>query len=116
MKKLLIPVAVASIGAAAYLYQQHEQAYNVLDYVPADTVLFAGALKPEPIRDYLTVAASYSSAEDIQQVKDLYNVSEDSSPATKFLFSLFKIFKFLNKLTSFCRTYIVWSIFITSFH
>ncbi|TEW46457.1 hypothetical protein [Psychromonas algicola] len=88
MKKLLIPAAVASIGAAAYLYQQYEQAYNVLDYVPADTVLFAGALKPEPIRDYLALAENYSTAEDIQQLENLYGTAEDATPAKKFLFSL----------------------------
>ena len=88
MKKILIPFAAASIGVAAYLYQQHEKAYDVLDFVPADTVLFAGALEPKPIKDYLAIAANYSTAEDIQQIENLYDLSEDSSPAKQFFFSL----------------------------
>lgn len=88
-------MAAASIGAAAYLYQQHENAYDVLDYVPADTVLFAGALKPEPIRDYLAIAKNYSTEEDIHQLENLYGKAEDGSPAKKFFFSLFKEYQTL---------------------
>ena len=90
MKKVLIPVVAASIGAAAYLYQQQEQAYNALDYIPADTIFFAGAITPKPIKDYLALASNYSNADDIAQLENLYATSENKSPAGTFLFSLLK--------------------------
>lgn len=68
MKKLLIPIAVVAVGASAYLYQQKEQqpAYNVLNYVPADTPIFSGQLAPFPLKDYLT---SFPSLDNTQQIK-----------------------------------------------
>ena len=96
MKKLLIPVAAVSIGAAAYLYQHNEKAYDVLDFVPADTVLFAGALKPEPIKEYLAIAANYSTKEDIQQLENLYASSDKNSPAANFLFSILSEYQTLS--------------------
>jgi len=89
MKKILIPVAAASIGAAAYLYQQYESRYNVLDYIPNDTALFAGTLAPQPLKDYLSLATNHTSPEEIEQLKSLYNKGvENDTPATQFLFSL----------------------------
>ena len=90
VKKLLIPVAAASIGAAAYLYQQHESAYDVLNYIPADTVLFAGSLQPEPIEEYLAMAAQYANNNDLKKIESLLSDQEATSPAVKFLTGLFE--------------------------
>ncbi|MCK5818342.1 MAG: hypothetical protein KAH18_03630 [Psychromonas sp.] len=52
--KTLMFIAIVVIGVGAYVYKQQDKAkYNVLDYVPADTPIFAGELKPFPIKEYL---------------------------------------------------------------
>lgn len=90
MKKLLIPVAVVALGAAAYLGQQQTSAYNVLDYVPADTPLFTGQLTPFPITDYIASSPSLNSPADQAQLEALY---EQDEPALHFLANLMKAYQ-----------------------
>lgn len=90
VKKLLIPVAVVALGAAAYLGQQQTSAYNVLDYVPADTPLFTGQLTPFPIKDYIASSPSLNSPADQAQLEALY---EQDEPALHFLANLMKAYQ-----------------------
>ncbi|WP_025563941.1 hypothetical protein [Psychromonas sp. SP041] len=86
MKKILIPVALVALAGAAYLYQQQQPqqtkqpAYNVLNYVPADTAIFTGQLTPFPIKDYLASIPSFDSQKEIL----LSEILEEESPAINF--------------------------------
>jgi len=63
MKKVLIAVAVLAAVGTAYLYDKQdslsdkstEQALQLseLTYIPADTLMFAGQLKPFPVKEYI---------------------------------------------------------------
>ncbi len=94
MKKILIVTAIAAVGAGAYIVNQQLQtspsAYNVLDYVPADTPLLSAQLKPFPIKDYLNSAPQLRSAED---QKALQNIAVEGDPQSKFFLSLAKSYQ-----------------------
>ncbi|WP_435236972.1 hypothetical protein ACR30L_05195 [Psychromonas sp. PT13] len=77
MKKVIIIAAIAAAGAGAYMISQQQQpsqttAYNVLNYVPADTPLFTGQLEPFPIKDYLTSAPTIASPNQQKMIDDLH--------------------------------------------
>lgn len=91
MKKILIVTAIAAVGAGAYLVNQQLQtspaAYNVLDYVPADTPLLSAQLKPFPIKDYLNSSAQLRTAEEQSA---LQNIAVQGDPQSKFFLSIAK--------------------------
>jgi len=89
VKKLLIPIAVVAVAGAAYFYQQQQPqerqeaqqpAYNVLNYVPADTAIFTGQLTPFPIKDYIASIPSF----DYQKEILLSELLKKESPAINF--------------------------------
>lgn len=94
MKKILIVTAIAAVGAGAYIVNQQLQtspaAYNVLDYVPADTPLLSAQLKPFPIKDYLNSAPQLRTAEDQNA---LQNIAIEGSSQSKFFLSLAKSYQ-----------------------
>lgn len=87
MKKLIIGAAVIAVGAGAYVATQQNapQAYNVLDYIPADTALFAGQIAPFPLKEYLLNNPNSLSAQ--MPALDEETLAQ-SEPIEKFLFSL----------------------------
>lgn len=91
MKKILIVTAIAAAGTGAYFVNQQLQtspaAYNVLDYVPADTPLLSAQLKPFPLKDYLNSSPQIKIAED---QKALQNIAVQDDPQSKFFLSLAK--------------------------
>ncbi|MCF1458118.1 MAG: hypothetical protein LPH21_11365 [Shewanella sp.] len=68
MKNLLIVlVLILASGSLYFLSQQSSeqgfQANGALEYVPADTAVFSGQLRPFPLRDYLvSMSANYQQA------------------------------------------------------
>ena len=87
MKKIIIAGAIAAVGAGAFVYtQQSSPAYNVLDYVPADTPLFAAYLEPFPIKHYL------ESGPQLDQ-QELANLDDAVEPGEKFLLSLINTYQ-----------------------
>ncbi|WP_028863823.1 hypothetical protein [Psychromonas aquimarina] len=93
MKKALIIAAVAAAGAAgAYFINQHNAstAYNVLDYVPADTPIFTGQLEPFPLKDYLASAPVTSTPNSDEMFAELYT---DSTAKVNFFLNIFKTYQ-----------------------
>ncbi|MEI6896488.1 MAG: hypothetical protein V5786_03175 [Psychromonas sp.] len=90
MKKLIIAGAIIATGASAYILTQQEllptypfaSTYNVLEYIPADTPIFAGQLEPFPLKDYIASTPNMMTASDHKKRTD------SSLPASKFLFNL----------------------------
>lgn len=87
MKKTIIAGAIIAAGAAAVIVSQKNStpSYNVLDYIPADTPLFAAQLDPFPIRDYI---ASAPKIIDPNQQQSSHQLSHTEQPATNFMLSL----------------------------
>ncbi|MFT6927555.1 MAG: hypothetical protein ACJAZP_003192 [Psychromonas sp.] len=94
MKKTLIITAIAALGAGAYIVNQQLQtspaAYNVLDYVPADTPLLSAQLKPFPLKDYLNSSPQLRTAEDSNA---LQNKAVQGNSQSKFFLSLAKSYQ-----------------------
>ncbi|ABM04499.1 conserved hypothetical protein [Psychromonas ingrahamii 37] len=94
MKKILIVTAIAAAGAAAYFANQQlqtsPQAYNVLDYVPADTPLLSAQLKPFPLKDYLNSSPQLNTAKDQET---LQNIAVEGDPQSKFFLSIAKSYQ-----------------------
>ncbi|MFT7053784.1 MAG: hypothetical protein ACJAU1_001341 [Psychromonas sp.] len=94
MKKILIVTAIAAAGAGAYFVNQQLQnssaAYNVLDYVPADTPLLSAQLKPFPLKDYLNSSPQLKAAEDQSA---LQNIAVEGDPQSKFFLSVAKSYQ-----------------------
>ncbi|HEY7865361.1 MAG TPA: hypothetical protein VIC51_05110 [Psychromonas sp.] len=94
MKKILIVTAIAAAGAGAYFINQQLQtssaAYNVLDYVPADTPLLSAQLKPFPLKDYLNSSPQLMTAEDQSALE---NIAIEGDPQAKFFLSLAKSYQ-----------------------
>ena len=83
MKKLLIPVIACAIAGTACSYQKQppeQPAYNVLNYVPADTAIFAGQLTPFPIKDYIASIPSLDPQKEIL----LSGLLKEESPVINF--------------------------------
>jgi len=93
VKKLIIPVAVVAIGASAFLYKQQQTpqqpAYNVLNYIPADTPVFSGQLTPFPIKDYLTSVPQIDSSQEVS----LSQIFNEETPAIAFSQKIFDAYK-----------------------
>ncbi|MGB5444226.1 MAG: hypothetical protein WBM99_01860 [Psychromonas sp.] len=98
MKKIIIITAIAAAGVGAYFFNQQQnilpKAYNVLDYVPADTPLFSAQLKPFPIKDYLTATPNLSTAEDDAAFQ---NIAVQGDPQSDFFLSLAKTYHATSK-------------------
>lgn len=90
MKKLIIPIAVIAVGVSAYLYQQQQSTFDVLDYVPSDTPLFSGQLTPFPIKDYIASSPNLINPADQKKLEALY---EQDTPALHFLANLMKTYQ-----------------------
>ena len=90
MKKTLVIAAIASIGVGAYVIQQQNTpaAYNVLDYVPADTPIFSGQFTPFPIKDYLL--SSPINPNNQFELDDLY---DEKKPKLNFFLNIFKAYQ-----------------------
>lgn len=92
MKKILLIGAIAAAGAGAYIYnQQHSSpAYNVLDYIPADTTLFAAQLEPFPLKDYIASSPTMIDPGDQQSLDELY---DPNNPGANFVLNLTKTYQ-----------------------
>ena len=95
MKKIVIAAAIIAAGAGAYWYTQHgssssASANPLLDYIPADTPVFTGQLKPFPLKNYLqSISSNYQqySTDSLAQLGDL------DSPMAKFFVSIYMLTK-----------------------
>lgn len=92
MKKIVIAAAIIAAGAGAYWYTQQEAgpdtaANPLLEYVPADTPIFSGQLKPFPLKMYLqSISGNYQ-----QYPSDaLAEFGELDSPMGKFFVSIYQ--------------------------
>jgi hypothetical protein len=94
LKKILIVTAIAAAGAGAYFANQQlpmsPAAYNVLDYVPADTPLLSAQLKPFPLKDYLNSSPQLKGAKD---QSPLQNIAVEGSSQSKFFLSIVKSYQ-----------------------
>jgi len=92
LKKIIIAGAIVAAGAGAYIFTQQSTApaYNVLEYIPADTPLFAAQLDPFPLKDYITSAPKIVDPSEQQTLQDLHDPAQ---PATNFLLSLMKTYQ-----------------------
>lgn len=92
MKKMVIAAAIIAAGAGAYWYTQHgtsssASANPLLDYVPADTPVFSGQLKPFPLKAYLqSISGNYQQ----YPTDALAELSELDSPMGKFFVSIYQ--------------------------
>lgn len=101
MKKVLIAVAVLAVVGTAYLYdkQSHsldkstEQALQSpeLAYIPADTLMFAGQLKPFPVKKYIKLLSQNKAS--YEQFGLMVNeLSKGELVRQKFFVSLLKTY------------------------
>ena len=93
MKKILIAAAIAAAGIGAYIFnyqQSSSPAYNVLDYVPADTPIFSGQLEPFPLKDYLSSAPVMAAPTEQQLLDDLY---AQNNPKLDFFLNIFTTYQ-----------------------
>jgi hypothetical protein len=97
MKKLAVAAAIAAVGAIGFWFSQQpgqmsvgtQGANAVLEYVPADTPIFSGQLRPFPLRAYLnSVAGNYQNYQAIA----LPNDADMGSSQAKFFASLYKAY------------------------
>lgn len=92
MKKIIIAGAIVAASAGAYIFTQQNSApsHNVLDYIPADTPVFAALLEPFPFKDYLGSLPIIVPAAE----KDSTDTLKDAEqPAMNFLLSLVKTYQ-----------------------
>jgi len=92
LKKILIISAIAAVGAGAYIFNKQDStpAYNVLDYIPADTAIFAAQLEPFPLKDYIASAPKMVDPSDPKSLDDLYDAT---NPGANFVLSLVKTYE-----------------------
>jgi hypothetical protein len=101
MKKLLVAVAVLAAVGTVYLYDKQtnssdkstEQALKLseLAYIPADTLMFAGQLKPFPVKDYIKLLSqNQASYEQFGFMAD--ELSKGEYAGQKFIASLLKTY------------------------
>lgn len=98
MKKLAIAAAVIAVGAGAYVLTSKEDnavsANEMLQYIPADTLLFSGQLTPFPLEDYLySMPMGLNSKASLEQLEQAGPFSTEQE---RFFVSLYKSY-----LTSF---------------
>ena len=94
MNKIIIAGAIVAAGAGAVILSQQDSSqsnaaptYNVLEYIPADTPIFAGQFEPFPLKNYIASAPKMIVPND-QQTMD-----ESADPAVNFMMSLFKTYE-----------------------
>ena len=91
MKKIVIAAAIIAAGAGAYWYTQHgtsssASANPLLDYIPADTPVFSGQLKPFPLKNYLqSISSNYQQF----STDSLAELGALDSPMAKFFVSIY---------------------------
>ncbi|MCG9697574.1 hypothetical protein [Shewanella sp. Isolate11] len=88
MKKLLSAVAVVAVAAGSYWATQQNSSSSanaVLDYVPADTVVFSAQFEPFPIKDYID-SLPEAHKQSPQGLQDLMQNEQD--PRSQFFFEL----------------------------
>lgn len=92
LNKIIMISVAAAVGAGAYVYNQNNatNGYNVLDYVPADTPIFAAQLEPFPLRDYIASAPKMVDPSDQQSIDDLF---DPAHPGANFVLSLMKTYQ-----------------------
>lgn len=92
MNKIIMISVAAAVGAGAVIYKQNNatSGYNVLDYVPADTPIFAAQLEPFPLRDYIASAPKMVDPSDQQSIDDLF---APAHPGANFVLSLMKTYQ-----------------------
>jgi len=92
LKKVLIIAAIAAAGVGGYIFNQQQSAsaaYNVLDYVPADTPLFSGQLTPFALKDYLSSAPAMANSVD--QLAD--DLDAQNTPKVNFFLNIFNTYQ-----------------------
>ncbi|WP_415225524.1 hypothetical protein [Psychromonas sp.] len=92
MKKVLIVAAIAAAGVGGYIFNQQQgtsTAYNVLEYVPADTPIFTGQLTPFPLKDYLSSMPIMANPAE-QLANDL---DADNTPKINFFLNIFNTYQ-----------------------
>lgn len=91
MKKIVLAAAVIAAGAGGYWYSQHGSgsaaANPLLEYIPADTPVFSGQLKPFPLKAYLN---SIKGAYQNYPAGTLAEVQELDTPMGKFFVSIYE--------------------------
>ncbi|GLS91940.1 hypothetical protein GCM10007916_30100 [Psychromonas marina] len=92
MNKTIIAGAILAAGAGAVIMSQQDStpSYNVLDYIPADTPLFAAQLEPFPLKNYIASAPRIIDPNE-QQASDENAAS--TQPGASFLLSLIKSYE-----------------------
>ncbi|MCU8036324.1 MULTISPECIES: hypothetical protein [unclassified Shewanella] len=92
MKKIVIAAAIIAAGAGGYWYMQNgagssASANPLLDYVPADTPIFSGQLKPFPLKAYLqSISGNYQQYPS----NTLDELGVQDSPMGKFFVSIYQ--------------------------
>ncbi|PKF63359.1 hypothetical protein CW745_00445 [Psychromonas sp. psych-6C06] len=92
MNKIIIAGAIVAVGAGAYILNQQQTtpAYNVLEYVPADTPVFAAQLEAFPIKKYIKSAPKIIDPTAQETIDTLYDPTQ---PAANFILSLIKTYE-----------------------
>jgi hypothetical protein len=91
MNKMAIAAVVLAVGAGGYLLSQQGTSVvendPMLNYIPADTVVFSGQLVPFPLKDYLYSIAGNYQAYDMDEMPSL---DDGLSIQERFFVSLYK--------------------------
>jgi len=92
LNKVIIAGAILAAGAGAVIVSQQNSAptYNVLEYIPADTPLFAGQFEPFPLKNYIASAPKMVDPAVQNSADDLVDPTQ---PATSFLLNLVKAYE-----------------------
>lgn len=88
MKRFLTFFITVVAIITTYFYHKQSSTYNVLEYIPEDTPVFAGMLSPFPIKDYLILNRNIlapNASEQIWKEEVLYTSPQ---PAWDFLTKL----------------------------
>ncbi|GGB56945.1 hypothetical protein K8B83_19895 [Shewanella inventionis] len=91
MNKMAIAAAALAVGAGGYFLLQQDASVvkndPMLDFIPADTVVFSGQLAPFPLKDYLySIAGNYQ----VNGMDELLQLDASSSAQERFFVSLYK--------------------------
>ena len=110
MKKLAIAALVAgAVGAGVYLQQTgpSNKSNTQLDYVPADTMIFASQLEPFAYLDYMKLLPTSSMTEDELQLieESLVDLDADAQKTGAFIINLVKEYEQSLKNETFSQTW-----------
>lgn len=91
MNKMAIAAVVLAVGAGGYFLSQQGASVvkndPMLDFIPADTVMFSGQLAPFPLKDYLySIAGNYQT----NGMDEILQLNASSSEQERFFVSLYK--------------------------